>query len=118
MEVIMGVFSKAFTFVGREFTNEKKALDYFKSKISMAEEDLDEMGPHLHYLMDERQKQGYPKSGLYSIFSGDENRGYYIGYHVYDKNPEKMMKNIANASEAWEKMFKEKAQVVQAILYT
>jgi len=114
----MGVSTKAITFVGREFNNEKEALIYFKSKIELTEDDLEEMGPRLHYWLDERQKKGFPDCGLYSQFTGDENCGYYIGYNVYDPDPEKMQKKIAKASENWENMFKEKAKIVQAVLYT
>jgi hypothetical protein len=115
----MGVFSKPFIFVGKEFTNEQQAREYFQSKIKLTQDDLDDMGSHLHHWMNEQPKsKGYPKCGLYSIFTGDENRGYYIGYDVYDKNPEKMIKKISDASDSWKKMFKEKPQLVHAILYT
>jgi hypothetical protein len=114
----MGVFSKPFTFVGREFRNEKAAIAYFQSKYPMTQEDLDEMGPRLHYWMDERQKQGFPKCGLYSIFTGDEERGYYIGYNVYDKDPKKMIEKINKACDDWKKMFDEEPQILQTILYT
>lgn len=114
----MGVTTKAITFVGKEFRNEAEGIVYFKSKVKMTACDLDEMGPHLHYWLDKRQKEGFPQCGLFSIWSGDENCGYYIGYNVYDANPEKMQKNIADASTLWENMFREKAQICQIVLYS
>lgn len=114
----MGVFTKAITFIGKEFRNEAEGLTYFKSKVELNEKDLDEMGPHLHYWLDARQKKGFPQCGLYSIWNGDENCGYYIGYNVYDTNPEKMQQKIAKASVAWKNMFKEKAEIMQAVLYS
>lgn len=114
----MGVTTNAITFIGKEFRNEPEARAYFQSKVELTEEDLDEMGPKLHYLLEERQKQGYPDGGLYSLFSGDENCGYYIGYHVYDSSPVKMQAKIAKAAQAWQAMFKEEPKIVQAVLYT
>lgn len=117
----MGVSTNAITFVGREFKNEQEALVYFKSKIKLTEDDLLDLQnshPQLHYWLEDHKKKGFPEGGLYSRFTGDENCGYYIGYHVYNSNPDKMQKNIAKASEDWKNMFKEKAQVIQAVLYT
>lgn len=114
----MGVDTKAFTFVGREFNNGKEGMEYFKSKIPMTEDDLDEMGPKLEYWLEPRIKKGYPDAGLYSIWSGDENCGYYIGYNVYDSDPVKMIKKIEKASKQWKEMFKESPKIFQAVLFS
>lgn len=114
----MGVNTKAITFVGREFRNGQEGMEYFKSKIELTEDDLDEMGPKLEYLLEARPNKGYPDAGLYSIWTGDENCGYYIGYNVYDKNPLKMIEKIEKACKQWKDMFKEEPQIIQAVLFS
>lgn len=114
----MGIDTQAFTFIGKEFRNREEGLQYFQSKVAMTEADLDEMGPKLEYWLEARQKKGFPDCGLYSIWDGDENCGYYIGYDVYDSKPEKMQAKIAKASKSWQDMFKEAPEIIQAVLYT
>lgn len=114
----MAVTIKPIVFVGRKFTNEPEGLAFFRSKIELTEDDLDEMGPHLHYWLEPRMKKGYPACGLFSIWRGDENCGYYIGYQVFDIDPQKMKEKIDQSVELWSNLFKEKAEIVQAVLYS
>lgn len=114
----MGVSTKAITFIGREFRNEQEGMEYFKSKVHMTEDDLDEMGPRLQYWLEVRQDKGFPDCGLYSIWSGEENCGYYIGYNVYDSNPAKMQAKIAKSAQLWQDMFKEEPKLIQAVLFS
>lgn len=114
----MGLDTKAFTFVGREFDNEKQAREYFKSTVDLTEEDLQELDSRLDYWLEDRPKQGYPECGLYSRWSGDENCGYYIAYNIYDSNPLKMIEKIQKASVQWKEMFKEEPHIIQAVLFS
>lgn len=114
----MGVDVKTITFVGREFKNEEDALSFFKSKIHMTAQYINEMGPKLIYWLEPRIKKGFPKCGPYSWYRGDENQGFYIGYQFSHSSPKIMQNKIVKASELWKKMFKETPKIVQAIIYS
>ena len=114
----MGVTTKPLIYIGKSFRNEQEGIEYFKSKVHMTERDLDEMGPRLEYWLEPRQKKGFPQAGLYSIWSGDENCGYYIGYNVFDSQPEKMIANIQKASQQWKEIFKEEPKLIHETLYS
>lgn len=111
----MGVDTKAIIIVGKNFRNEKLATEYFQSKVEMTEEDLDEMGPHLEYWLESREKNGFPTCGFYNHYSRDGE--FYIGYKVFDKNPAIMMKNIEEATNKWLSLFNEMPEVIQEVIY-
>lgn len=113
----MGVDTRAILLIGKEFSDESQAIEFFqaKSKIKLTEDDIDEIGCHLEYWLEPRIKKGYPKCGHYNMYSMD---GYfYIGYDVYDANIEKMQKKIVVAMEKWNNIFKVKPQLVQGVIY-
>lgn len=120
----MGVFTKPIIYIGKEFRNEKEALVYFLSQLKktlseddLIELDIDNKKLQLTYWLEDNREKGYPNCGLYSIFSGDENQGYYIGFPVYDKDPQKMKQKITQATESWNALFKDESILIQSILY-
>lgn len=75
------------------------------------------LNKHLGYLLEARQKKGWPDGGLYSIWSGDENKGYYLGYEVHNDSPKRMITNITKAEAKWRAFFKDTPKVIQEVLY-
>lgn len=114
----MGVTTKPIVFVGKSFLNEAKALEFFQSKITMTAKDLDEMGPHLEYWLEPRIRQRFPQCGVFNHFVSQEHCGFYIGYLIYDEDPQRMVQKITQASERWNTMFGEKPKVLQDVIYS
>jgi hypothetical protein len=111
----MGVSITPMLIIGKEFTNEKKGTDYFQSKIKMTKEDLDEMGPHLMYWLEARQKNGYPVCGEFDSY---QTGGiFYLGYVIKEKTPEKLMEAVAQAEEKCKALFNDKPDVVHTVYY-
>lgn len=109
----MGLQVKPLIIVGKVFSNQEKAIEYFNSKVALTEDDLDAMGRHLNYWLEEHEE--YPEAGTLDKYS--DNGEFYIGYDVFDENPARMIELIEWGSAEWKKVFNEEPQLVMDNIY-
>lgn len=111
----MGIYNEAIVAVGHVFDTEDDIIHFVMSHTqnSLTNQDLEELHNDVYHYFNTRSNQIYPIMDCLNLCI--DNSGYYIGYNVIDKNPQKMIENIQKYTQLWKNLFKTEPAIITEV---
>lgn len=111
----MGISYDAIVAVGEVFDSEEEIIGFVNvNRIgALQPQDIMELQDSVYDYFEDRKHQQYPSMDSLNLYTG--KGGYYVGYDITDKDPQKMIENIQKYTKLWKQLFRTEPRIITEV---